>query len=142
MSLKEFLDQNPAAMTEYQAALAAERKAGKDEVQAQFDAYKGQMIEATNVMKSEEYPEQITNAAIEVITGKKDMAYLNALVANADMIKEMLKSEAAKTETQNSDVPKTDKVESKLSEDGQIKSLDDYNASIAAAKNESGVEVM
>ena len=95
MSLKEMLDQNPAAKIEYENALKESNTAG-------YEKGKADMIEisskAANFASNKEYPEQIHAVAIDVMQGKKSMETLDTLVANADTIKEMLKSKSAQEE--------------------------------------------
>lgn len=137
MTLKEFLDSNPAAKAEYEAALAAQNEAG---VKKGKEDYIASLEPVTNYLNSEEYPKQIKDVAIGVIMGKKSLETLDTMVASVDMFKELNKSIEAKKETdENGDTGK-DK-ELKLSENGEIKSTDDYAATIARMKSGNGVEV-
>jgi hypothetical protein len=88
MTLDELKSQHPALYNEI-------FKAGYDSGKAEAMAVASK---AATFASSKEYPEQIHAVALEVMQGKKSMETLDVLVANADMIKEMLKSKSAQEE--------------------------------------------
>jgi len=88
MTLEEIKSQHPALYNEI-------FKAGYDSGKAEAMAVASK---AATFASSKEYPEQIHAVALEVMQGKKSMETLDVLVANADMIKEMLKSKSAQEE--------------------------------------------
>lgn len=129
MSLKEMLDQNPAAKIEYENALKEAKTAG-------YEKGKAEMIEisskAATFASNKEYPEQIHAVALDVMQGKKSMETLDTLVANADMVREMLKSKYAVEEQ-----PKGGHGEETRIEDDETK----FRAEVARAKAALGLEV-
>ena len=88
MTLDELKSQHPALYNEI-------FKAGYDSGKAEAMAVASK---AATFAANKEYPEQIHSFSLEVMQGKKSMEALEALVANADMIKEMLKSKSAQEE--------------------------------------------
>lgn len=88
MTLDELKSQHPALYAEI-------FKAGYDSGKAEAMAVASK---AATFAANKEYPEQIHAVALEVMQGKKSMETLDVLVANADMIKEMLKSKSAQEE--------------------------------------------
>lgn len=124
MSLKELLDQNPAAKLEYEKELEAKFEAGKK-------AFMDVASKAATFASNKEYPEQIHAVALDVMQGKKSVETLETLVANADMIKEMLKSKDAKDEQPEGG---TGQQEPALSTDGTISSMADLKAEAARLK--------
>ena len=122
MTLDELKSQHPALYNEI-------FKAG-------YDKGKADMIEisvkAAKFANSKEYPEQIHAVALEVMQGKKSMETLDTLVANADMVREMLKSKYAVEEQ-----PKGGHGEETRIEDDETK----FRAEVARAKAALGLEV-
>lgn len=88
MTLDELKSQHPALYAEI-------FKAGYDKGKAEAMAVASK---AATFAANKEYPEQIHAVALEVMQGKKSVEALETLVANADMIKEMLKSKSAQEE--------------------------------------------
>ena len=88
MTLDELKSQHPALYAEI-------FKAGYDSGKAEAMAVASK---AATFAANKEYPEQIHVVALDVMQGKKSFESLETLVANADMIKEMLKSQAAQIE--------------------------------------------
>lgn len=137
MALKELLEQNPAAKIEYDNELKMKYEAGVTEGQ---NAMKVTIEKASMFINSADYPVQIKNAAIEVVLGKKSIDALDSMVATADMIKEMQKSNDAKNDTeklgettaQNTPQP---------SNDGVIRNDVDFMAEVERSKKIIGVEV-
>lgn len=129
MSLKEMLDQNPAAKIEYENALKEAKTAG-------YEKGKADMIEISSkaavFASSKEYPEQVKAIALEVMQGKKSAEALDSIVATADMIKQMTASNVAQgeqvTESGNG------QQEIPLSNDGTISSFADLKAEAARLK--------
>lgn len=129
MSLKEMLDQNPAAKIEYENALRLEKEAG-------YQKGKADMIEISSkaavFASSKEYPEQVKAIALEVMQGKKSAEALDSIVATADMIKQMTASNVAQGEqvTEGGNGQQ----EPALSTDGTISSMADLKAEAARLK--------
>lgn len=94
MTLKEFLDQNPAAKIEYDEAIKDARDAGQKEI-------RDVVSKAAPFLSNSEYPKQIHESAVAVIKGEKSADILDSMVATADMIKEMNKSKDAVDENPN-----------------------------------------
>lgn len=115
MTLDELKSQHPALYNEI-------FKAG-------YDKGKAEMIEisskAATFAANKEYPEQIHAVALDVMQGKKSMETLDTLVANADMIKEMLKSQAAQIEQPTGGTGAQEPV---ISTDGSINNMADIAA--------------
>lgn len=122
MTLDELKSQHPALYAEI-------FKAG-------YDKGKSEMIEisskAANFASNKEYPEQIHSFSLEVMQGKKSMEALEALVANADMIKEMLKSKSAQEEQ-----PEGGNGQQEPAADDEAK----FKAEVARSKAALGMEV-
>lgn len=121
MTLEELKSQHPALYAEI-------FKAG-------YDKGKSEMIEISSkaavFASSKEYPEQVKAIALDVMQGKKSMETLDTLVANADMIKEMLKSKHADDEQKDGGNAQQEPV---LSQDGTISSMADLKAEAARLK--------
>lgn len=136
MTLKEFLEQNPAAKIEYDDALKESFDAGKKEVQ-------DVIVKASPFLNNPEYPKQITEVAISVIKGEKAVDVLDSMAATADMIKELQKSKDAANETPPDAKP--DDSPNNLSEEyrktGEIMNQADMDAEISRTKIELGMEV-
>jgi ATP-dependent protease ClpP protease subunit len=139
MTLKELLGQNPTAKIEYENELnkkfEAGKKEGKESMQATIN------IAAKYLGKDENensYPAAIQNIACSVLKGEKSAESLETTVAAFDALKEATNSANAQTEQP----PETNGQQTgQLSTDGNVKSLDDYNALIAKEKAKNGVEV-
>jgi ATP-dependent Clp protease, protease subunit len=139
MTLKELLDQNPTAKIEYENELnkkfEAGKKEGKESMQATINI-------ATKYLGKDEnensYPAAIQNIACSVLKGEKSAESLETTVAAFDALKEATKSKDAQTEQP----PEANGQQTaQLSTDGNVKSIDDYNALIAKEKAKNGVEV-
>ena len=122
MTLDELKSQHPALYNEI-------FKAGYDSGKAEAMAVASK---AATFASSKEYPEQIHAVALEVMQGKKSMETLDTLVANADMVREMLKSKYAVEEQ-----PKGGHGEETRIEDDETK----FRAEVARAKAALGLEV-
>ena len=122
MTLDELKSQHPALYNEI-------FKAGYDSGKAEAMAVASK---AATFASSKEYPEQIHAVALEVMQGKKSMETLDVLVANADMIKEMLKSKSAQEEQ-----PEGGNGQQEPAADDETK----FRAEVARAKAALGLEV-
>lgn len=92
MDLKTLLAANPTAQAEFDAAItAAEAKgkvAGKEEAKLAAK-------EVANFLANPNYPKQVGEMAIKVLTGDQPQSSLQQMVATADMILEMQKGQGA-----------------------------------------------
>lgn len=135
MSLKEMLDQNPAAKIEYENALKEAKTAG-------YEKGKADMIEISSkaavFASSKEYPEQVKAIALEVMQGKKSVEALDSIVVTADMIKEMAASSAAASEQPEGGHGEQSQVSSVP---GVVETESDYQAEIKRSKSVFGMEV-
>ncbi len=121
MTLEELKSQHPAL---YSEIFKAGYDKGKEETLATAS-------KAASFASSKEYPEQIHVVALDVMQGKKSFESLETLVANADMIKEMLKSQAAQIEQPAGGNAQQ---EPEISTDGTINSMADIKAEAARLK--------
>ncbi len=99
MTLEQFLKENPAARIEHEAAVKAATEAGYKqgkEDQLSINA------RAAKFAESADYPAAVKGLAIDVMQGKKSIDALEALAANADMLKELVSSQNAAVESQQS----------------------------------------
>lgn len=130
MTLKEFLDQNPAAKIEYDETIKNATDAGRQEI-------RDVISKAAPFLSNAEYPKQIHESAVAVIKGEKSADILDSMVATADMIKEMQKSNDANDE-QKSDIKGQD-LNSGLSEEYQKDGTIMNQADMEAELNRVGV---
>lgn len=97
MNLQELLAANPAAKAEYDAAITTATAngvtTGKEAMQATVKAVAPFLANAS-------YPKQVGEMAVKVLTGEQTAANLTALVATADMMKEMQASSGGAQGTQ------------------------------------------
>lgn len=131
MTLDELKSQHPAL---YEAAYNAGKQAGYED--GKKDAY-SVSAKAGVFAASKEYPEQVRNLALDVMKGEKSMESLEVLAANADMLKEMVKSQKAQDEQPPETPGENEKGEMKA-EGGIINSDESYAAEIARMKREQG----
>lgn len=133
MTLKEFLDQNPAANAEYKEAIVEAEKAGAEEVRKRSE-------QASKYLKAEsKYPEAIKNLAVDVINGKSEITALTAAVAAYDGFMENQKSKDAQLETDNQGNTSAGGGELPA-EDGTISNEVDLIAAAAADRKKAGLE--
>lgn len=136
MTLKEFLEQNPAAKAEYDNTLKDKFEAGKKEV-------RDIVAKASPFLSNSEYPKQIADMAVSVIKGEKSADVLDTMAATVDMFKEMNKSKEAGKE-QPEDIQGQD-LNAGLSEeylkDGIINNEADMAAEIKKTRVNLGLEV-
>jgi len=96
MNFNELMAANPAANAEFVNKLDESKKAG-------YEAGKTEIYStcarAAVFAASKDYPETIKAVALEVMCGKKSIETLEAMVAGADMYKELQASNHAKIET-------------------------------------------
>ena len=96
MNFNELMAANPAANTEFVNKLDESKKAGYEAGKAET---LGACSKAAVFAASKDYPEAIKAIAIDVMCGKKSMETLDAMVASADMFRELEASSKAKIET-------------------------------------------
>jgi ATP-dependent protease ClpP protease subunit len=138
MTLKEFLEQNPAARKEYEDELKSKFDAGVKSVQ---DRIAGAMV---YIKPDSEYPAPIRGLAIQVVEGKVTNDSLSAAVATYDSLVEKGKSDDAKDEsekTKNATGQQIKELSDEFQKDGIIKSETDLMAVVNQHKTENGMEV-
>jgi len=138
MNFEQLMAENPAAKIEHDKMLAEQFEAGKAEAAKEYES---RIEAASNFLDSEEYPKQIKDVAVNVIKGTNSLETLNTMVASVDMFKEMNKSSEAKAETETAGETPGEQPP-KLSENGEIKSTDDFLAEVQRGKQSAGVEVI
>ena len=134
MTLKEFLNSDPAANAEFKEAITKAKTAGAEGVNKRVE-------QASEFLKADStYPDSIKNLAVDTVTGKVGIESLNAAVAAFDAMKEAMKSEAAQGESDTQgetpagggELPSTD---------GTIKNEIDFAASVVEDRKKAGLEV-
>jgi len=137
MTLKEFLEQNPAAKKEYEDELNAKFDAGVKSVR---DRIEGAMV---YIKPDSEYPAPIRSLAIQVVEGKVTNDSLSAAVATYDALVEKDKSKDAQDESEKTKDVKGQQIK-ELSDDfqkeGIIKSETDLMTIVNQHKAEIGME--
>jgi ClpP class serine protease len=131
MNLQEFLASNPDAMSKYSELMKAEYdkgiEAGKAEVQKKVDA-------ACKYLGKDEY-KGIDKLVTKVLTGESEISALEGAVTAFDMMKEQGKSDQAITDTDDiGDVATENNHDLKISDKGEVKNENDYQAAIARSK--------
>lgn len=138
MTLKEFLEQNPAAKAEYDAALQAKFEAGKTEGEKAVNA---RITKAAPYLMADcKYPNQIKDLAVGVVKGEKSTEGLETAVAVYDALAEKSNSDAAAGESEDTESA-TGNHEPERSSDGVIRNDADFADEIARAKKILGQEV-
>ena len=134
MTLKELLEQNPAAKIEYDHAVAQAKaegeKAGKDSTQAVIN-------KVTPIVESEVYPTAIKALAAKVLKGESEFASLEAVVTMHDAQLEKEKGKKAGEETDENGETPPDGSKQNTTEDGSINTTEDYAAEQARLKDEN-----
>ncbi len=138
MNLAEFLAQNPAAKAEHDTALASAHDAG-------FTEGKQSMQEAMTAAgkylgPDAAYPAPIKSLAVDVLNGKKSVEALETTVAAFDALKESQNSQNAAAES-NAIGNTQGQQQPALSTDGVIRNEADFQAEIARARADLGMEV-
>lgn len=142
LTLKDFLDENPAAKIEienmFKDKLKEEYKAGfqagKEEVQNKFKAV------SNYIAPDSAYGASVKKTALDVLKGEKSLEALETLVAAIDALKEETASTAARDETAELGETPGEHLP-QPSADGVIKNDIDFQALINQAKIEKGMEV-
>lgn len=137
MTLKELLADSPGAQSEYDAAIAAARTDGEEAGQKKVNA----RIEAAKPYLSADskYPSSIIGLAAKVVAGDVDDSALVAAVAAYDATKESAASAAAEGETDDQgDTAAQQHAQGTTA--GEIKTHEDYEATVAAARKSRGLE--
>ncbi len=137
MTLKEFLEQNPAAKAEYDAAMQAKFEAGKIEGESAVTA---RVTKAAPFVGNSAYPAKVTELAIAAIKGEKSIDALETTVSTLDAIREQSASTAAAAESAATAGVHAEQ-EPERSTDGVIRNEADLMAAIAEAKKSLGMEV-
>lgn len=133
MTLKEFLDSNPAAKKEYDDAMTSSYNDGEKKGKADAIAVASK---ASAFVGNKDYPSQVSTFAVLVMKGEKSLDALDALVANADMIKEMQNSNATSGEQR----PDGSGDHSQpISADGIVKTDADIKNAVAEMRSELGL---
>ena len=137
MALKELLAANPGAQAEHDAAIAAAQVQGEESGKKAVNA----RIEAAKPFLSSEskYPAAITSLATKVVSGEVDSSALVAAVAAFDATAESAASAEAEAEDkEKGDTSAQDHPQGSAS--GEIKTNEDYEANVAAARKARGLE--
>lgn len=90
-TLQEFLEKNPAAMKEYNSAIAAAVKQGEDKIRSAS-------VRVAKIISEEKYKEAFPNA-VKVLNGEMAIDTFEAGIQMFDMMAEKIKSSSAQLET-------------------------------------------
>ncbi len=142
MKLAEYLEKHPEAKTEIEkmvsASVEVQVKASTDKkAESDGEDKKAADIEKAKAYISGDYPKAIQDLAVEVISGKQSLVSLEAAASAIDANKEAGKIGAAAKETEIAGETITEP-EKKLSENGEVKSEEDFEASIDRVKKAQG----
>lgn len=127
-TLQDVMQGDPAIKAEVDALTAKARNDGADAVEAR--------IKKAEAYLDSKYPAAIRTLAAKVVKGEEEPAALVGAVAMFDAMAEKEKEEKD-AKDQGGDTPAQGD-HNNASEDGQVKSQDDYNAAIARVKGEGG----
>lgn len=122
MDLKQFLDENDAARSEYADAIAQAETAA-------CDCLRKELKEAALIAASDEYPSPVKAIAVAVIAGERSFDTLQACMTVAEMESEKKNSQAAKDKTEEIGETRSEN-QSERSTDGKIRTNADYLAAI------------
>lgn len=146
MNLSEYLEKNPAAKSEISkmvsdevAKITAKNDKTASEAQAKATAEEKTKanIEGAKKYLTKDYPQAIQDLAVKVISGEQELTALEAAANAVDTAKEAANISDAEEETnENGEVtPEPAKSES---ENGEIKSEEDFEASVERIKKAQG----
>ena len=140
MTLKEFLAQNPAAQTEFNASITASKEAGIEEGKKQRDDLVAKV--SAFIGKDSKYPEKIQALAKQVLSGSVIPQVLDYEVTAYDKLSEAQKSAMAKAEVEALiETPPDDQQNPSGELFAQVKTNDDFDAEVARTKALLGREV-
>ena len=127
-TLAEIMAGNPGVKAEVEALVRAQYNKGEKDGS---DKIKARIKSVENYVGKTEYPEAITNLAIDVLKGEKESAVLEGAVIAIDAINQQAKSSAAQAENKKDTPPETNHTD--VTGDGTINTEADYQAEIAKA---------
>jgi hypothetical protein len=133
MTLNQLMAENPAAKIELDAQLKASFEAGKSE--GEKSVREAMSAAGKYLGPDTAYPAPIKALAVDVLNGKKSVEALETTVSAFDALRESQKSATAKDETDAAGETPGQQTPA-LSEDGIIRSAEDYSAEIARARGE------
>jgi ATP-dependent protease ClpP protease subunit len=132
MKLAELLAANPEARAEYDQAITAAEGKGKEEMQTTVTA-------VSKYLNNKDYPAQVGTMALQVLSGAQPKANLDAIVATADMMKEMQAGgQAAAASATLPDTPGQGGNAAPVANATDVSSEMDLGAAIAQFKSEGG----
>lgn len=120
MTLKEFLEANPAAKAELDGIVA-------ESIKTASEALRSTLTTAAKVAASSDYPDTVRGIASDVIQGKRTKEALEAVMAVAEMEAERIKSADAKNRTESIGATPAQSVSTR-STDGKIRTQADIEA--------------
>lgn len=139
VDLKSFLESNPGAKVEHDAAVKSASDAAVDKALSAAETKRKENAEqnikvATKAVISEDYPNAVKELAIKVAAGEESKTSLETTMAIVDQGKQKDKSDAAADETK--EAPETPaQPEGETSDNGSINSAEDAMAAVEAMKN-------
>jgi len=137
MDLEQLLKENPAAKFKYDEDLKNQFSAGvlsgTNKMQTKFDAVSKYLV------PNSEYGKSVKSAAIDVLTGNKEIGYLDMLATAMDAIKESTNSVAAIDESTG--LPAVSGTDPKITQDGIIRTEQDFQAECERFKTVNGMGV-
>ena len=138
MTLTEFLAQNPAAQTEFNAAIEASKNAGVEETKkAMTDTI---TAASAFVGVDSKYPAPIQAIAKDVMNGKSTMDNLKMAVALYDSLKQQNASTLAQGETaQLGDTPGETGHQPGIEKFGHCENNSDFDAEVKRSRKEFGL---
>ena len=128
MTLDEFLKANPAAKTEYDEKIKASFDDGEKAVRATVAKAAPFMGSAST------YPKQIQDLAVDVVKGDKPLDALLTTVTVFDAMNEKKASDAAKDESDEKKDVRGEQGQTKVTDNGEIKTEMDFDAEIKRSK--------
>ncbi len=132
MGLKELLEKNPDAKSEFDTQVKAEVE---KEVKAALgkDAEKrASVLEKTEKILKADYPKQVTELAMKVIKGESSIEALETTVTTIDAMKEQSSSEEAKNETESQGETPAEQVKEKVAGDNEAIISDEESLKVQA----------
>ena len=126
MKLKEFLNQNPEALEEYNSHIEEAEKRGIDKIQTKIN-------KVVPYIENENYS-GMGELVKKVLAGETKIEALEGAVTIIDMQRKKQESDSAKEETEKTEDTPPNNDSAVLSEDGIIRTGADYQAAVEAGK--------
>jgi len=134
MSLKELMAKDPGIKAEVEALVNEAKTQGFTDGKAEITA---RITAAEAYVGKTEYPEAVTNLAVQVLKGEKDPAALEGAVVAFDAMKQANATAAAAGETEEQGETPGEQPEG-VTEGGEVKNEADYDASLEKIKKAQG----